>query len=64
MDIAAIQASLGDRDLAFESLERALEDRATNIGFLEYEPSFDTLRGDPRLTSLVQRIGARKLKTR
>jgi DNA-binding winged helix-turn-helix (wHTH) protein/TolB-like protein/Flp pilus assembly protein TadD len=64
MDIAAIQASLGDRDLAFESLERAFEDRATNIGFLEYEPSFDTLRGDPRLTSLVQRIGARKLKTR
>jgi DNA-binding winged helix-turn-helix (wHTH) protein/TolB-like protein/Tfp pilus assembly protein PilF len=62
LDIATIHASLGDRDSAFEWLERAFEDRSTNIAFLEYDPSFDALRDDARFRKLVERIGARKRK--
>jgi DNA-binding winged helix-turn-helix (wHTH) protein/TolB-like protein/Tfp pilus assembly protein PilF len=62
LDIATIHASLGDRDSAFEWLERAFADRSTNISFLEYDPSFDALREDPRFAALVARIGQRKLK--
>ena len=51
LDIATIHAGLGDRDKAYEWLERAHADRSTNIAFLEYDPSFDGLRGDERLRS-------------
>jgi DNA-binding winged helix-turn-helix (wHTH) protein/Tfp pilus assembly protein PilF len=59
-DIAAIYASLGDNDHAFESLERALEERAPMFGFLPQNPAFDSLHGDPRFADLVARLGVRK----
>ena len=62
LDIATIHASLGDRDSAFQWLERAFADRSTNIAFLEYDPSFDALRDDARFAALVERIGLRKRK--
>jgi DNA-binding winged helix-turn-helix (wHTH) protein/TolB-like protein/Tfp pilus assembly protein PilF len=62
LDIATLHASLADHERAFEWLERAFEDRSTNLGFLEYDPSFDALRDDPRFVELVERIGRRKLK--
>jgi hypothetical protein len=60
LDIATIHACLGDRDTAFHWLERALTDRSTNLSFLEYDPSFDSLRDDSRLATLVERIAQRK----
>jgi DNA-binding winged helix-turn-helix (wHTH) protein/TolB-like protein/Flp pilus assembly protein TadD len=60
LDIATIHASLGDRESAFEWLERAYAERSTNIAFLEYDPSFDGLRENVRFAKLVERIGARK----
>jgi DNA-binding winged helix-turn-helix (wHTH) protein/TolB-like protein/Tfp pilus assembly protein PilF len=62
LDIATIHAGLGDRDSAFQWLERAFADRSTNIAFLEYDPSFDSLHGDARFATLVKRIGLRKRK--
>ena len=62
LDIATIHASLGDRDSAFQWLERALAERSTNIAFLEYDPSFDALRDDARFVPLVERIALRKRK--
>ena len=62
LDIATIYASLGEREAAFQWLERAFEDRSTNLAFLEYDPSFDGLRDDARFGALVERIGARKRK--
>jgi tetratricopeptide (TPR) repeat protein len=56
-DIAAIQVALGDKENAFLSLERALEDGSTQLNFLAVEPMFDSLHTDPRFASLVQRIG-------
>jgi DNA-binding winged helix-turn-helix (wHTH) protein/TolB-like protein/Tfp pilus assembly protein PilF len=62
LDLATIHASLGDRERAFQWLERAFDDRSTNLAFLEYDPSFDALRGDSRFDALVERIGQRKRK--
>jgi tetratricopeptide (TPR) repeat protein len=60
LDVATIYASLGDRDSAFEWLERASDDRSTNVAFLGYDPSFDGLRDDERFATMVGRISARK----
>ena len=62
LDIATVHASLGDRDSAFQWLERAFAERSTNIAFLDYDPSFDALRDDARFAPLVERIGLRKRK--
>lgn len=56
-DIALIHAALADTENAFLWLERAMEDRSTQIVFLAQEPMFDALHADPRFASLVQRIG-------
>ena len=55
--VAAIHASLGNKDEAFKELETAREERSTWLGRLKVEPNFDSLRSDPRFTNLVQRIG-------
>ena len=62
LDIATIHASLGEFDEAFQWMERAIADRSTNIGFLQFDPSFDALHDDPRFIGLVERVNARKRK--
>lgn len=52
-DIAAVQASLGETDQAFEWLDRAFEERAQMRGLLGVDPSFDSLRSDPRMKPLL-----------
>ncbi|PYS80385.1 MAG: hypothetical protein DMF67_20580 [Acidobacteria bacterium] len=54
--LAVIYAGLGDREHAFDSLERAYQDRHPGMILLKYDPRFDPLRRDPRLTKLIQRI--------
>jgi eukaryotic-like serine/threonine-protein kinase len=56
-EIAIIYAGLGERELVFEWLERAFEDRSSWLTFLKVEPSFDNFRSDPRYTDLVKRVG-------
>jgi len=56
-DIALIHAALADTENTFLWLERAMEDRSTQIVFLAQEPMFDALHADPRFVSLVQRVG-------
>jgi TolB-like protein/DNA-binding winged helix-turn-helix (wHTH) protein/Tfp pilus assembly protein PilF len=56
--IAINYARLGDRDRAFEQLEKSLADRdADFIFWIGTEPAFDTLKGNPRFTDLLRRIG-------
>jgi serine/threonine protein kinase/Tfp pilus assembly protein PilF len=54
--IAAIYVGLNDKDHAFEWLEKAFQDRADWMAFLKVDPRFDTLKSDPRFTSLLQRL--------
>jgi len=55
--MAIIYAGLGEKDRAFERLERAYEERNHGLVELKVEPMLDGLRSDPRFTDLLQRIG-------
>ena len=54
-DLAAMYAALGDRDTAFQWLNRAYEQRS--VWFLKVHPAMDPLRGDPRYAELLKRTG-------
>jgi TolB-like protein/thioredoxin-like negative regulator of GroEL len=55
--VAYVYIVLGDKDRAFAWLERGFHERAGNMPWMKIEPKFDPLRGDPRLTDLLRRIG-------
>ncbi|UCF21352.1 MAG: tetratricopeptide repeat protein [Gemmatimonadota bacterium] len=55
--LALVYSGLGDNDLAFEYLERALRERDPRISYLKIEPFLDNLRSDPRYTALLRRLG-------
>jgi len=55
-DRAAVLAQLGERDAAFEQLERAFVMHRANVGFLWVDPRFDPLREDPRFLDLAVRL--------
>ncbi len=57
VDIALIYAGLGERNRAFEWLERGFAERAYGVVFLATDPRFDALRPDPRFKDLLRRIG-------
>jgi len=48
---------LGDNEQAFVWLERACEEQSNILQFLKVHPFFDPLRGDPRFTDLLRRVG-------
>ena len=50
-------AALGDKDQAFQWLERSLQDGGWEITFLKVDPAMDSLRSDPRFNDLVKRVG-------
>ncbi len=47
---------LGQKDKAFEWLEKAYEERSGGLLQLRVDPDFDNLRSDPRYEDLVRRI--------
>ena len=53
---ALVHIGLGERDFAFEWLERAYVERSDQLAYLAVEPLFDPLRADPRLDALVRRL--------
>ena len=55
--IALIYSGLGERDQAFEWLEKAYEERESYFNLFKVEPVFDGLRSDPRYLSLSTRVG-------
>lgn len=54
--IAAVYAAFGDRDEAFNQLEKAYAERSWAMGMLKVNPVFDSLRSDPRFTELIRRM--------
>jgi len=56
LDIALIHVGLAEKDLAFQWLERAFEERSPWLIHLRVDPRFDPLRTDQRFTSLLDRI--------
>jgi TolB-like protein/Tfp pilus assembly protein PilF len=55
--IATVLTAIGDRDRAFEWMEKALEERDPMMTFLMVHPRLDPLRGDVRFDALVRRVG-------
>jgi tetratricopeptide (TPR) repeat protein len=50
-------AALEDKDQAFAWLEKAFKERSPWIVYLAVDPQLASLRGDPRFSDLVRRIG-------
>ena len=54
---AIVLGKIGDLDAACAALERAVAERAGQAVFMQAEPGFNTLRGDPRFDALIRRMG-------
>jgi serine/threonine protein kinase/tetratricopeptide (TPR) repeat protein len=54
--IAWVYLGLGNKDRAFEWLEKAYEERACRLVYLNVERAFDPLRSDPRFVDLLRRM--------
>lgn len=55
--IALIYMGLGDKDSAFEWLEKAFKVRSMTLTYIKVWPLLDPLRSDPRYSDLVIRMG-------
>jgi hypothetical protein len=51
-----IYAGMKEKDLAFEWLERAFDERSGLLVYLKIDPRLDNLRADARFQSLLGRM--------
>jgi TolB-like protein/DNA-binding winged helix-turn-helix (wHTH) protein/Tfp pilus assembly protein PilF len=56
-DDAYWHITLGEKDLALTALDQAVRDREQGVTALEVDPSFDSVRSDPRFQRLMHRVG-------
>jgi DNA-binding winged helix-turn-helix (wHTH) protein/TolB-like protein/Tfp pilus assembly protein PilF len=54
--IAVVYAGLGEKEHAFASLQKALEDRSASMVFLKMDPALANLHSDPRFAELTHRL--------
>jgi serine/threonine protein kinase len=57
VQLAVYCSHMGEIDRAMGYLEKAFEEHAADLLWLNVEPSFDPLRADPRFQALVRRVG-------
>jgi TolB-like protein/Flp pilus assembly protein TadD len=62
--VAAVYAGSGDKDLTLDWLEKAHDERAPWMIFLNVHPYFDFLRSESRLQNLLRKIGLTKARTK
>jgi tetratricopeptide (TPR) repeat protein len=56
-NVALIYAALGEKDKAFEWLEKSYQDRSICVALgVKSLPGFDPLRSDPRFKELLRRM--------
>jgi TolB-like protein/DNA-binding winged helix-turn-helix (wHTH) protein/Tfp pilus assembly protein PilF len=53
---ALVYMGLGDKDQAFEWLNKTFDENPYRLSFLKVNPRFDGLRSDPRFTDLLRRM--------
>ena len=56
-ELAILYIGLGDKDRAFQSLERAYIAHDLQMQFLKVDSHYDSVRSDPRFVDLMQRVG-------
>lgn len=54
---AGVCIGLGDKDQAFNWLNKAVREHSEYLIYLNVEPMGDPLRSDPRFRDVIQRIG-------
>jgi hypothetical protein len=54
--IASVQTALGEKEAALASLEEALDTRDYAVVWLKTNPTFDSLRSEPRFQALLRRL--------
>ncbi len=54
---AVIYAALGDIDQAFFYLEKAFEEKSSMIAEIKVDPNLDSLRVDPRFSTILEKMG-------
>jgi hypothetical protein len=55
--LALIHAGLGEKDKAFELLDKAIAERSTFLIYAKWEPRLDPLRSEPRFKRILKQIG-------
>jgi len=55
-EVALIHAGLGEKDQAFEWLDKAYEEHDKGLVYLKVDPPLDPLRSDPRFEDLLRRM--------
>jgi len=54
--VAILYTGLGDKEAAFQWLERAYAAHDSQLQYLKVDPRYDSLRSDPRFTDLLRRM--------
>jgi len=54
--VALVYAGLGDKGKAFDSLDKAFDERSTLLTYLKMDPRFDSLRAEPRFKAMLRRL--------
>jgi eukaryotic-like serine/threonine-protein kinase len=57
LDRALVYSGLGENNRALDWIEKAFDDRPSLMPYLNIDPLWDGLLGDPRFTKLVARLG-------
>ena len=60
VEIASVYAGLGNKDKAFDWLEKGYNEQNSNLGYLKVDPMWDSLHSDPRYTAMLKKIGLDK----
>ena len=57
LPIARIHSALGDKDRAFEWLQKACDERDSYAIWVKVDPTLDNLRSDPRFAQVLREMG-------
>jgi serine/threonine protein kinase/tetratricopeptide (TPR) repeat protein len=57
LEFAVVYAGLGDKEKAFDWLQKAYLERSTWLVHIKWDDRFADLHGDPRFTALLRQIG-------
>ena len=58
--LAIVYGGLGEKDKAFEFLQKAYEDRTDALTSMNVDPGMDSLRSDPRFGEMLKKVGLEK----
>jgi serine/threonine protein kinase/tetratricopeptide (TPR) repeat protein len=57
LDLARLEAEVGEREKAFQHLEAAFAERSSGMVLLKVDSAWDRIRDDPRFAALVKKVG-------